>query len=194
MGGNTVPMEQDLAPGVRVRDRQVPLRAAYAADPGRALITDSAWSAGHDTRDPMLGVVHVGGHATAEVGFGVHHAIGGTHVAPVPGDLLCAALASCQESSLRMVANVLGVRLLELRVSVQGCVDVRGTLGMGAGVPVGFQSMRVHARLRPAPGTHPLRLRELVRAAERSCVVLQTLRAGVPVDLSLDLLGADPAS
>ena len=51
--------------------------------------------------------------------------------------------------------------------------------------------VRVNRRTRQ-PDTHPLRLRQLARTAEPSCVVLQTLRGGVPVDVELDLLGADP--
>lgn len=172
---------------VDIRALQAPLRAKYVRDPVQAAVVDAAWTEGCDCATPMLGWVHFGSHATSSAEYGVHAAIGGTHAAPVPGDLLCAALASCQESSLRMVANVLGVRLLELQVNVRAAVDVRGTLGISALVPVAFQSLQVGVRLRPAPDTHPQRLRQMVRAAERACVVLQTLRAGVPVTLKLDL-------
>ena len=185
-GGDTALMSNTTNPQYDVRALQVPLRSAYAQDPVRAAVVDIAWSEGADSANPMSGRVHFGSHATSSVEYGVHRAIGGTHAAPVPGDLLCAALASCQESSLRMVANVLGVRLHELRVDVRATVDVRGTLGMNALIPVEFQSMRVNVRLRPAPDTHPLRLRQMIRAAERACVVLQTLRAGVPVTLELN--------
>lgn len=190
-GVHSAPMDERRACCYPVRQRQAPLRAAYAAEPARASVVDMAWTAGHDTANPMMGVAYLGSHATSRLTFGVHQAIGGTHAAPVRGDLLCAALASCQESSLRMVANVLGVELLELEVTVRGTVDVRGTLGMAADVPVGFQSMAVRVRLRPVPGTHPLRVRQLIRAAGRSCVVLQTLRQGVPVGVDLDLPGVD---
>lgn len=174
------------------RARQAALRALYRSDPAHALVTDLAWTCGEgDLGSPMLGRVHFGSHATAQVDYGVHHAIGGTHRAPVPGDLLCAALASCQESSLRMVAKALGVRLLQLGVSVRGHVDVRGTLG-DALAPVPFQSFEVSVRLRAAPDTQPQRLRQLYRAAERSCVVLQTLRSGVPVTVELNAPVTDP--
>lgn len=184
---HTAPMSHTGRPHPDVRALQAPLRVAYARDPAEAAIVDLAWTDGADNADPMSGRVHFGSHATSSIGYGVHRAIGGTHVAPVPGDLLCAALASCQESSLRMVANVLGVRLVKLRVAVRAKVDVRGTLGMNALVPVGFQSMLVNISLQPAPGTHPLRVSQLIRSAERACVVLQTLRAGVPVTTEIDL-------
>lgn len=175
-----------------LRTRQAALRALFRSDPAHALVTDLAWTCGEgDLVSPMLGRVHFGSHATAQVDYGVHRAIGGTHCAPVPGDLLCAALAACQESSLRMVAQVLGVQLLQLGVSVRGHVDVRGTLG-DALAPVPFQSFEVSVRLRAAPDTQPQRLRQLYRAAERSCVVLQTLRTGAPVTVQLDAPPTEP--
>jgi uncharacterized OsmC-like protein len=171
---------------VDVRERQAPLRARYRALPEQAMVVDHASIVSADLGDPLHGRVRTGSSSVADIAFAVHQAIGGLHDAPVPGDLLCAALASCQESSLRMVANVYGVVLEELSVEVHAHVDVRGTLGMNPAVPVGFQAIGVHVRLRAAPGTPPARLRQCCRAAERACVVLQTLRSGVPVDLVLD--------
>ncbi len=179
-------IEQTQHPDAQVRARQAELRGAYRGDPAQALVTDRAWTSGEgDIASPMLGRVHLGTHAAAQLDYGVHYAIGGTHIAPVPGDLLCAALAACQESSLRMVASVLGVRLLHVGVNVRGNVDVRGTLGDPL-VPVAFQSFEVSVQLRAAPDTQPHRLRQLYRAAERSWVVLQTLRSGVPVSVEFD--------
>ncbi|MES2786095.1 MAG: OsmC family protein [Pseudomonadota bacterium] len=186
--------QQTPQPDAQVRTRQATLRSTYRGDPAQALVTDQAWTTGAgDMTSPMLGRVHMGTHAAAQLDYGVHHAIGGTHLAPVPGDLLCAALAACQESSLRMVAAVLGVRLLQVGVSVRGHVDVRGTLGDPL-VPVAFQSLEVSVQLRAAPHTEPQRLRQLFRAAERSCVVLQTLRSGVPVSVELDIPEPETAS
>lgn len=169
-----------------VRERQSALRAGYRRDPAGAWVLDHAHIAAADLHDPFHGRVRFGSAAQGEAGYSVHGALGGPHDGPVPGDLLCAALASCQESALRMVADVYGVRLTELRIDVQAAVDVRGTLGMAPGVPVGFQSLQVAVRLRAAPDTDPQRLRQVVKAAERACVVLQTLRAGVPATVVVD--------
>ena len=68
------------------------------------------------------------------VPVGVHRTIGGLHDAPTPGYILCAALAACQDSSVRMVANILGITLEYLEVEVTGDVDVRGTLAMRLGL------------------------------------------------------------
>ena len=171
---------------VDVRNRQAPLRARYRSLPDSASVVDHASITSTALHDPLHGTVRAGSTAVAEIAFAVHHAIGGLHDAPVPGDLLCAALASCQESSLRMVANVYGIVIEELSVQVHARVDVRGTLGMNRAVPVGFQSIDVQVLLRAAEGTSSARLRQCCRAAERACVVLQTLRSGIPVHLVLD--------
>ena len=114
--------------------------------------------------------------ALARAHDGVHAAVGGPHDAPTPGDLLCAALAACLDSTLRMVANLLGVELESLQVTVTGDVDVRGTLVVDREVPVGFQAMRCQVALRPRAGTDPALAARLEAAAEHSYVVLQTLR------------------
>lgn len=180
------PMTAPDAPAVDVRARQAPLRARYRQDPASALVVDRAVVRSQGLADPLHGRVRAGSTALADIDFAVHRAIGGLQQAPVPGDLLCAALASCQESALRMVANAYGVVIEALSVQVDATVDVRGTLGMDATVPVAFQVMRVAVQLRAAAGTPPRRLRHMCRAAERACVVLQTLRRGVEVSVLVD--------
>jgi uncharacterized OsmC-like protein len=187
-------MKTQPASTAAVRDRQAPLRQLYRAAPAEAWVTDRAETGGEQLCDPLHGRVQFGSRVTASVAYAVHASIGGSHDAPVPGDLLCAALASCHESSFRMVADVFGVRLDELRVRVEADVDVRGTLGMDADVPVAFQAMRVSVQLRAAPGTEPSRLRLLVQAGQRACVVLQTLRRGVPVSVEVDAGATDGAT
>ena len=54
------------------------------------------------------------------VPVGVHRAVGGLHDAPTPGDLLCAALAACQDSTFRMIANLMNIELEDLTVDVTG--------------------------------------------------------------------------
>jgi uncharacterized OsmC-like protein len=118
------------------------------------------------------------------VPVGVHAAVGGLHDAPTPGDLLCAALAACQDSAVRMVANILGVELTQLEVSVTAAADVRGAMAMDAMVPVGFQSMTCEVKLKVKEGTPPDLLKKLQVAAERCCVVQQTLKSPPPVKTS----------
>lgn len=62
------------------------------------------------------------------------------HDAPNPGDMLCGALAACMDSTIRKVADHLGVTLTSLEVKVAAEVDVRGCLAVDRKVPVGFQN------------------------------------------------------
>lgn len=169
-----------------VRELQAPLRGIYREDASRAWVVDHACCESTNLHDPLHGRVRFGSVSTTEAAYSVHGALGGMHDGPVPGDLLCAALASCQESSVRMVSNVFGVCLTALKVDVQGGVDVRGTLGMDPKVPVAFQWFRVDVHLRADSATPPERLKQVIKAAERSCVVLQTLRLAVPVAVTFD--------
>jgi uncharacterized OsmC-like protein len=169
-----------------VRARQDPLRARYKSDPQDAAITDRAKAIGGTGTDPFHGRVIPGSvDYGVEWPFGIHRAVGGYHDAPNPGDMLCAALATCLESTIHMIADRLAMRLETVEVEVTANVDVRGTLIVDKSVPVGFQAMRCRVKLKPAPGTDPKLVEKLLAAAEHSCVNLQTLRAGVPVETEL---------
>lgn len=171
-----------------VVSRQEPLRERYKETPEEARITDRAVTTGFDLSDPWHGAVQPGSVDHGEKWtFGVHHAVGGHHDAPNPGDILCAALATCLDSTIRLIADRLGVKLEALDVEVTADVDVRGTLVVRRDVPVGFQSMQCDVHIEPAEGTDPKRVEKLLRGAEYSCVNLQTLRNGVPVASNFDI-------
>lgn len=168
---------------VNVRARQNPLRERYKEVPEEALITDRARTTGGVETDPFHGSLVPGSQEYGIVWpFSIHSAVGGFHDGPNPGDLLCAALAACLDSAIRMIASHLGISLTFLEVDVTADVDVRGTLTVDRTVPVGFQTMRCHVTLQAAEGTNPRLMEKLVAAAEYSCVTLQTLRAGVAVE------------
>jgi uncharacterized OsmC-like protein len=162
-----------------VQLRQQPLIDRYHEAPAEALITDRAKTRGGLAGDPFHGRVVVGreDHGV-EVEFGIHRAVGGDHDAPNPGDLLCAGLAACMDATLRMVADRMGVELVELEVEVTAHADVRGTLLIDRECPVGFQRIDCKTRLRGAEGTNPQLLHKLEAIAEQCCVNYQTLRAG----------------
>jgi uncharacterized OsmC-like protein len=172
---------------VNVNEIQTPLRAQYKSSPQAARITDHARTIGTDPLDPFHSIVEPMPGCGAALPVGVHRAIGGMHDAPTPGDILCAALAACQNSAVRMVANLLGVELEFLSVEVTGDVDVRGTMAIDKQVPVGFQSMRCEVWLRAKEGTNPQLLEKLKIAAERCCVVQQTLRNPPRVETTFDI-------
>jgi uncharacterized OsmC-like protein len=163
--------------------RQAPLRVAYAKDPQQALTHKSARTSANRVAacDPFHGEVEIGDGYDATLHFGLDRHVGGLNDAPNPGDLLCAALAACQDGAIRMVANLLGVELTTLEVEVSGELDVRGCLGVDAGVRVGFEALDCRVRLAAAEGTDPRRVDLLIDAAERCCVNLDSLRGGLEV-------------
>ena len=171
-----------------VRARQEPLRRLYREKPEGARITDRARTVDGTALDPFHGRVAPGTQEDEVVlAFGIHRAVGGDHDLPNPGDLLAAALATCLDSTIRIIADRLGVELTFLEVRVEAEVDVRGTLMVDRTVPVGFQALRCHVDLAAAEGTDPALPPKLLAAAEASCINLDTLRNGVPVETSSSL-------
>lgn len=173
-----------------VRKSQAPLRTQYQNSPTAALVTDHAKTAGNDPGDPFHSTVEPRLGSGVSIPVGVHRAVGGLHDAPTPGDILCAALAACQDSTLRMVANILGIKLEYLSVEVTAKVDVRGTLLIDTTVPIGFESMHCQVELRAAQGTKPELVVMLQETAERCCVVQQTLRTPPLIETSFKTRGS----
>jgi hypothetical protein len=76
---------------------------------------------------------------------------------------------------------------------VIGKVDVRGSLGMDAHTPVGFQSIECNAHVVTSDDTTPEMLERLVTMSERSCINLATLRNGTRVTSGIKLAKAAPS-
>lgn len=165
-----------------VFEAQKPLKENYIEDPGMAMVTDHAKSSGEDAADPYHSIVEPMDGCGVSVPVGVHAAVGGKHDAPTPGDILCAALAACQDSTIRMVANLMGIELLELEVNVTATADVRGALMMDRLVPVGFQKMICEVKMKVEEGTEPRQVERLQSVAKACCVVQQTLKSPPPVE------------
>lgn len=171
-----------------LRKDQGALRNRYRVDaPEEAFVTDTASSAAKAGDSPMWGSVQIGAPVfRVAVPVGVHHAVGGRHDLPVPGDILCAALVACVDSTIRIISNNLRIPLESLDVDVQADCDVRGTLLVDPSVRVGFNTMRVRVKAVPGPGVSPKQVEGLVQLAEQCCVVLQTVKNGVDVALELE--------
>ena len=163
---------------------QKPLRARYGVTPELATVTDHARTCGQSLDDPFRSSVEPMDGCGVVVPIGTHAALGGPHDAPTPGDMLCAALAACQDSAFRMVANLLGIEITQLEVRVAATADVRGAMAMDPAVPVGFQAMSCEVRFAVKADTAPELLKKLQVAAERCCVVQQTLKSPPRVQTS----------
>jgi uncharacterized OsmC-like protein len=73
-----------------------------------------------------------------------------------------------------MVATAMDIPTERIVVTVEGDMDLRGTLGISKDVPVGFESIRLHFDI-AAPKATPEQLRGLREKTEQYCVVMQTL-------------------
>ncbi len=166
-----------------MRKRQRPLMHEYRRNPSAAWIQDGARTASGALRrnDPVHGELLIGTSQPISAPLSIHSAVGGDHDGPNPGDYLAAALVGCFDSTMRIIADRLGIELEELEVTARAEVDVRGTLCVSADVPVGFQRLTLSIDARPREGTPQAAMQTLLAATEHCCVVLQTLRSGVEV-------------
>ncbi|MCK0189464.1 OsmC family protein [Arenibacter sp. F20364] len=169
-----------------VHQRHLTLHEEYQKNPISAWITDSAEVIGINLQDPFRTTVSINDKMKVPFKIGVHKAVGGDHDFPNPGDMLCASLASCFESTLRMISNKLGIELLETTIKATAQVDVRGTLMIERSVPVGFQSMHIDALI-VAKNTNEKLLNTLIKGAKRSCIVYQTIKKGIPITLNTNV-------
>ena len=147
---------------------QTPLKEAYREDAGRALITLRAHGSVDD--QSIACKVETG---RAIVTAGLHPATGGAGMELCSGDMLLEALVACAGVTLKAVATALEFRLGEARVSAEGDLDFRGTLGVARDAQVGFRTIRLAFKLDTDEPQE--RIDTLVKLTERYCVVFQTL-------------------
>ena len=152
-----------------LRALQAPIKDRYRAEPEAARITLKARGA-LDSASIACNVET--GRALAAAGL--HPATGGSGLELCSGDMLLEALVACAGVTLKAVATAMGVALRSGRVSAEGDLDFRGTLGVAKDAPVGFTDIRLTFELdSDAPQEQ---LESLLKLTERYCVVLQTLR------------------
>ena len=110
--------------------------------------------------------------------------MGGTDQGPRPSEYVLAALAACHEVTYRLYADVLGIPLDKVSVSVTGHSDARGFFGLDNSVRAGFSHITGEIKVETKASDEELgRLRE---AVNQYCPVLDDLRQ--PVSVQLDLV------
>jgi uncharacterized OsmC-like protein len=154
-----------------LRTLQKPLKDGYRADPASSRITLVASGAQGDA--PVSCSVEVGRALHAAE---AHPGVGGPGAAACSGDMLLGALAACAQITCQMVAAAMGVPVRRVGVTVEGDLDLQGTLGTRRDVPVGFEEIRLRFDL-DAPDADEEALAGLREKTERYCVVMQTLAA-----------------
>jgi uncharacterized OsmC-like protein len=87
-----------------------------------------------------------------------------------------------------MVATAMAIPTERIEVTVEGDLDLRGTLGISKDVPVGFESIRLNFDV-VAPKATAEQLRGLREKTEQYCVVMQTITR--PPKLQTEWVGHD---
>ena len=154
----------------KLRAIQSPLKSQYKEDPDSAVITLSSEG---KIGDGITCKVDTG---KAMVEAGLHPATGGDGMAACSGDILLDALVACAGVTLNAVATAIGVDLgEETKITADGDLDFRGTLGVSKEAPVGFKEIRLTFHLdTDASGEQ---IASLIKLTERYCVVFQTLNS-----------------
>ena len=152
-----------------IRTLQAPLKEGYRADPDSSCITLRAEAEAGST--PVSCSIEVGRAIHAAE---AHPGVGGPGGAACSGDLLLGALAACAQVTCQMVAAAMELPVRSVAVTVEGDLDLQGTLGTRRDVPVGFEEIRLCFAL-DAPELDEDGRRSLMTKTERYCVVMQTL-------------------
>ena len=152
-----------------LRALQAPLKDRYRADPADANITLRAHGS---LDDSSLSCKVETGRAIAAAGL--HPAAGGSGLELCSGDMLLEALVACAGVTLKAVSTSLGVAIRSGRVTAEGDLDFRGTLGVEKQAAVGFTDIRLSFEL--DTDASPEQLATLLKLTERYCVILQTLK------------------
>jgi uncharacterized OsmC-like protein len=156
-----------------LRERQAPLKEQFTTDPSSAQVTMSVRSVTAESGDPTRVRIQSDEPNGTIWDVGAHSLSGGESDLPCSGDLFLASLAACQEITIRMVAAAMRIEVTRLDLSVEGDMDFRGTMGVDADTPIGYQAIRINVVIEAdAPAD---RLDRLVKRAEQYCVVSSTL-------------------
>jgi uncharacterized OsmC-like protein len=152
-----------------LRSVQRPLKERYRQDPTSSRITLSARGGQEDA--PIACSIDLG---RAIYNAQAHVGVGGAGTGACSGDLLLGALAACAQITCQMVAGAMGIPTESIAVTVEGDLDLRGTLGISKEIPVGFESLRLKFDIL-APQATVDQLKALQAKTEQYCVVMQTL-------------------
>jgi|SRR5579864_5489274 len=156
-----------------LRNIQAPIKEKYQRHPETALIRLRA-EGRIDDPEGLICAVQTG---RALVEAGLHPATGGDGSLACSGDMLLQALVACAGVTLRAVATSTAIPVAGGKISAEGDLDFRGTLGVDRDAPVGFQSIALRFELEG--DLSPEQLATLQKLTERYCVVYQTLAHGV---------------
>lgn len=159
-----------------IRAMQAPLKEKYRKDPSAAIIT---LKASGRIGEGLTCKVDTG---KSLVEAGLHPATGGSGMAACSGDMLLETLAACAGVTMNAVATAIDVELEDAVITAEGDLDFRGTLGVSKEAPVGFKEIRLHYDLTTQATDDEIAT--LLKLTERYCVVYQTLRTAMEIEIT----------
>ena len=164
---------------MELREIQEPLKDRYRGDPQASKITLHADGAqGEDAMSCSVDLGRLIQQAEAHTG------VGGAGTAACSGDLLLGALAACAQLTCQMVAANMGIATEGIEATVEGDLDLSGTLAVDREARVGSGAIRLRFEI-DAPEATAEQLESLLEKTERYCTVLQTLLDPPPVQTEL---------
>ncbi|MEJ2116116.1 MAG: OsmC family protein [Gammaproteobacteria bacterium] len=115
---------------------------------------------------------------------------GGSDLGPSPVELVLAALGTCQEIMYAALASAMDIPLEKCKVDLEGDLDVRGLLGLGAedNIPPGFTQISYKTSIE-SPASEE-QLQQLADAVNQQCPVLDMLLRNVEVTKDVVINGA----
>lgn len=161
-----------------LRAMQAPIKDRYKSEPKAAYITLRARGT---LDDANIACKVETGRALSVAGL--HPATGGSGMELCSGDMLLEALVACAGVTIKAVSTALDIPLRSGKVSAEGDLDFRGTLGVARDAPVGFAQIRLRFDLDTDASQD--KLDQLLKLTERYCVVYQTIKSGPPIDVKL---------
>ena len=159
---------------------QEPIKQNFRKNAEAALLTLRAQGSADDS-NVVCNVATPRGIAVA----GIHPKCGGSGKELCSGDMLLEALVACAGISLKAAAAVLDIPVKGATVSAEGDVDLRGTLGVSANVPVGFNAIRLRFDI-DSQASQP-ELDRLLAVTEQYCVIFQTLQHSPKTSVQLNI-------
>lgn len=160
-----------------LKNIQAPIKDQYRNNPDSALITLKSRA------EVAEGISCNIETSKALVIAGLHPATGGSGLLACSGDMLLDALVACAGVTFKAVATALNIEIYSASVDAEGDLDFKGTLGVDKNATVGFKSIRLKFNVKSNASEE--QIQKLTKLTERYCVVYQTLKQGVDLNLNI---------
>ena len=169
---------------------------AVKADPKVAHVTfraSSAWQGGTKSEVTISEFLSNGAAAspagrTFRMSVDEPHVLGGADSAPNPVEYLAAGLCGCLTAGIATNAELFGIPLERLDVSVDVAFDVIGLLAVDRSVPTGSTGIKYTVRLKGKPGVTREQLEKCKTVIDGKSPVRNTLAGLVPMTTEVIIL------